>query len=138
MGSSLVERKAKEELEKRYVSAEELLRDHDKVEEFLLRLELKFKEIPKIGDKLAHIPIMVSLVRSYIKKQYTDIPIGSIIAIIGALLYFVSPIDLIPDGIPGVGYFDDAAVVVVCWKFVEVDVDKYQKWRKENGKVVDI
>lgn len=84
------------------------------------------------GDKLANIPVMVSLVRSFAKKEYTDIPIGSIIAITSALIYFVSPIDIVPDSIPLIGYIDDAAVVAVCWKLVESDVKEYVKWREER------
>lgn len=72
-----------------------------------------------------------------IKKEYSDVPIGTIIAIMGALIHFVSPIDIIPDSIPVKGYFDDAAVVAACWKLVESDVEEYQKWRKENGKDLD-
>ena len=81
---------------------------------------------------------MTSLVKSYINKEYTDIPIGSIIAIISALIYFVSPIDIIPDSIPIIGYFDDAAVVAACWKLVDSDIEEYEKWREKNNKIIDI
>lgn len=131
-------KKAEEVLKKGYKKAEKLLEDEDKVERFLQRLEKKLKKVPVAGEKLAVVPIMVSLVRSYIKKEYTDIPIGTIIAILSALIYFVSPIDIIPDSIPVIGYFDDAAVVAACWNFVESDVEEYNKWRKENGKEIDI
>lgn len=77
---------------------------------------------------------MILLVRNYIKKEYTEIPLGSIIAIISALIYVISPADLIPDNIPGIGYLDDAAVVAVCWNLVESDVREYQKWRKMHKK----
>lgn len=131
------EKKAIEELEKGYGEAEELLHDEDKMERFLQRLEKKLKTVPVAGNKLAVVPIMASLVRSYVKKEYTDIPIGTIISVIAALLYFVSPIDFIPDSIPVLGYFDDAAVVAACWKLVESDVEEYIKWRETSGKVID-
>lgn len=130
------EAKAEETLKKGYKEAEEMLKDPDKVERFLQRLEKKLKKVPVAGSKLACIPIMVSLIRSYIKKEYTDIPIGTIIAILSALIYFVSPIDIIPDSIPAIGYFDDAAVVAVCWNFVESDVEEYIEWRRENGREI--
>ena len=79
----------------------------------------------------------MSLIRSYVKKEYTDIPIGSILAIISALIYFVSPIDIVPDFIPGVGYVDDALVIAACLKLVESDVQEYIKWRKANGKEIE-
>jgi len=134
MDNNFDEKKALEELEKGYSEAEEILHDEDKMERFLQRLEKKLKTVPIAGEKLAVVPIMASLIRNYAKKEYTDIPIGTLLAMISALVYFVSPIDIIPDSIPVLGYFDDAAVVAACWKLVESDVDEYVKWRKDNHK----
>ena len=99
------EQKALKELEKGYKEAEKLLENEDKLERFLQRLEKKLKIIPIAGDKLAVVPVMASLLKNYAEKEYTDIPIGTIIAIISALMYFVSPIDFVPDSIPVLGYF---------------------------------
>lgn len=130
------EKKAQEELKKGYKKAEKILKNREKMERFLQRLEKKLKSIPVLGEKLSYIPAMISLLKSYIEKEYTDLPLGTIIAITSALLYFVSPIDLVPDSIPVIGYFDDAAVVAACWKLVESDVKEYLKWREDNNKVV--
>ena len=138
METKFDEKKAEAVLVSNFREAEEMLKDEDKMERFLQRLEKKLKKIPVAGNKLANVPIMISLVRSYIKKEYTDIPIGTIIAIISALIYFLSPIDIVPDSIPLLGYFDDAAVVAACWKLVESDVDEYIKWRKDNNKELNI
>ena len=138
METNFDEQKAQEELNKGFDEAEKLVKDEYKMERFLQRLEKKLKVIPLVGDKLSNVPIMASLIRSYVKKEYTDIPIGSVIAIISGLTYFVSPIDLIPDCIPAVGYLDDAAVIAVCWKMVKSDVDEYVMWREKNNKVLDI
>ena len=78
------------------------------------------------------------MIKSYVKKEYTDVPIGTIIAVISALTYVISPIDLIPDSIPVLGYFDDAAVVAACWKLVESDIEEYTQWREKNNKVLDV
>ncbi|MET0016214.1 DUF1232 domain-containing protein [Oscillibacter sp.] len=138
MDNGFNEQKAQKELEKGYEPAKKLLNDPDKFEKFLQRLEMKLKVIPLAGDRLANIPIMVSLIRSFVKKEYTDIPIGSVIAVTSALIYFVSPIDILPDSIPFLGYIDDAAVIAVCWKLVESDVEEYVKWRDNNGMVLNV
>ena len=138
MDDKLPEQIAQSELEKGYERAEKLLDDHDQLEAFLQRLEKKLKELPHIGEGLSSVPVMASLINSYAKKQYTDIPIGSIVAVVGALLYFVSPVDLIPDMIPGIGLLDDAAVVAACLSLVKIDLDAYSLWREGNGKVMDL
>ena len=132
------EKIANERLKSGYKEAEELLKDNDKLERFLQKLEKKLKVIPLAGDTLAIVPIMISLVKNYIKKEYTDIPLGSIIAIISALSYWLSPFDFIPDAIPGIGQLDDAGVIVACLKLIGSDIDDYQKWREENNKNLDV
>ena len=138
MDSCLGEKEALIELEKGYDEAKEVLNNSDKMERFLQRLERKLKIIPLAGEKLAAGPVMASLIKSYVKKEYTDVPIGTIIAVISALTYVISPIDLIPDSIPVLGYFDDAAVVAACWKLVESDIEEYTQWREKNNKVLDV
>ena len=112
-------------------AAEDLLRNGkpDDVERVLLKLEKKLAEIPKIGDKLAHIPVLISMVRSFIRKEYTALPIGSAVAALTALIYFLSPVDLIPDAVPVIGYLDDAAVLAIVWTLIESDVEAYLEWR---------
>lgn len=122
------------QISKNTKEAEELLKDEDRMERFLERLERKFEKVPVVGKQLSNIPMLVSLVRSYIRKDYRDVPLGSIIAIVSALIYFLSPIDLLPDSIPVLGYVDDAAVFAFVWKMVADDIEEYRKWQEANGK----
>ena len=134
---SNMDKKAQKELEKGYEKAQVVLEDKDKLERLLQRTEKKLKIVPVAGSILAMVPTMVSLIRNYIKKEYTDIPVGTIIAVTSALIYFISPVDIIPDVLPGVGYVDDAAVFTACIKLVASDLDEYKKWREENNKNIE-
>ena len=138
MDTIVTQEEALKELEKGYGKAELILTDEGKLERLLQRLEKKLQSIPKIGDKLSHIPIFASLVKSYVKKEYTEVPVGTIVAVISALVYFVSPIDLIPDVIPGAGHIDDVAVVGACLVLVDTDIKDYIKWRDSHGKKLDL
>lgn len=117
--------------------AKTLLEEPDKLEIVLQKVEKKLKVIPIVGETFSIVPAMISLVRSYIKKEYTEVPLGTILGIISALVYILSPIDLVPD-IPGspVGYLDDAAIIILCLKAgAKDDIEDYQKWKEENNKV---
>ena len=115
------------------LEAERTLKDTQKMNHFFQRLEKKLKVVPGVGNKLADVPIMCSLVYNYVNKKYTEVPIGSIMAIISALTYFISPVDMIPDAVPGLGYVDDASVISLCLLLVHSDLAEYQKWREENN-----
>lgn len=108
--------------------------DEEKFEKFIQKLEKKLKNIPGIGPYLSDLTCAISLVRSYIKREYREIPLGSVIGIVSALIYVVSPIDLIPDPIPGIGFVDDAAAITFALKMFFTDIEDYKKWRRENGK----
>ncbi|CAM2790963.1 membrane protein [Streptococcus acidominimus] len=120
------------ELQSRYQKADQLLRDDAKMEPFLEKLEKKIKWIPFVRQELKMIPILISMVRSYWKKDYTRVPRRTMLAIVSALIYFLSPIDVIPDWIPVLGQIDDALVVATCWKLVNKDVEDYRQWQKER------
>jgi uncharacterized membrane protein YkvA (DUF1232 family) len=51
---------------------------------------------------------------------------GKIVAI-GALLYFILPIDLIPDVLPIVGFADDAAVIASAVAFLNTQLAAYRR-----------
>lgn len=131
------EEKAKKFYEKSYAEAEEILKDENKMERFLQKLEKKLQTIPIAGNALAYVPLMMSLVRSYVKKEYTDLPVATMISVVVALIYFLSPVDLLPDFIPVAGYLDDGAVIIGCLSFALTDLKDYRKWRKENGYEID-
>jgi uncharacterized membrane protein YkvA (DUF1232 family) len=63
--------------------------------------------------------------------------------IIGALIYFCDPNDLIPDHIPGLGFLDDAIYVELIIRELKAEIDSYEEFctfraaeearRKEQG-----
>ncbi len=76
---------------------------------------------------------MISLVKDYWNDNYREVPWWTIAAVVAALLYVLSPVDLIPDFIPFFGLLDDAAVVSVCLLLVEQDLNKYRLWKNSNA-----
>jgi len=84
-------------------------------------------------EKFAHnIKLLFSLIKDYASGKYREVPWTTIAAVIGALLYIFSPIDLVPDFIPVVGLLDDAAVLGLCLKGIGLDLKKYELWKRET------
>ena len=116
-----------------------IIEDENKWVKFKERFEIfikKAKKIPVLGGMIDDIVCMVSLVDSYVKKEYKNIPIATIISIVAALIYLLSPIDIIPDMIPIIGYLDDVAVLLFVLNLgVDKDLEKYRLWQKSNRKL---
>jgi uncharacterized membrane protein YkvA (DUF1232 family) len=68
-----------------------------------------------VGPALRLVPDLVRLVRSLMGDSTT--PLSARLAFGGLLVYLLSPIDLVPDFLPGIGSADDLiiAAVVLRW-----------------------
>ena len=133
MSENLSEEQVKEALESGYAQSEALLNDKDELDDFLYRLEQKINDMPFVGKKFSMIPVMISLVKNYVQGKYTTVPYGTILAVLSALIYFLAPIDIVPDFIPLAGYIDDMAVLGHCMNMVSIDIETYEKWRQAQG-----
>ncbi|PFO06408.1 methyltransferase type 11 [Bacillus sp. AFS076308] len=85
-----------------------------------------------LGDAWDKLQLFVDLVKAYTKGEYKHVQPSTIVTIIGALLYFVSPIDLVPDFIIGLGIFDDAAVIGFTLKKLSKELDQFEQWKSTN------
>ena len=121
--------KAKEALNGFTAQAEEIIKNPQKLEELLQQLEAKLKDVPKAGDALSRIPLMISMVRSYITKEYTEISPKVIASLTGSFIYLVKGKDLIPDKTPLLGYADDIAVFAGALMMCEPELNAYSEWR---------
>ncbi|MBI2683408.1 MAG: DUF1232 domain-containing protein [Acidobacteriales bacterium] len=68
------------------------------------------------------------LVRAWSKGEYRLIPWRSMAMVIGAVLYFLSPIDAIPDFIPVIGFVDDAFIITFVMRAIRRDVQDFREW----------
>jgi len=76
--------------------------------------------------------LVLSLLKDFKNKAYTSIPWKSIALISAAILYFINPFDMIPDILPVFGIADDAVLFATVFKSIQVDLEKYGKWKGIN------
>ncbi len=72
------------------------------------------------------------MVKAYFTGEYRIIPWGSIVKIIAVLIYFISPIDVIPDILPFIGLTDDLALTMWLFSSLKEDFENFEIW--EQGK----
>jgi uncharacterized membrane protein YkvA (DUF1232 family) len=89
-------------------------------------LERKLRDLPGTLSKLVNqVKLLFELVRAYVDGSYRTVPWASIAMSVAAVLYFLAPIDLIPDFIPVLGYLDDALVVRFAIGAIQADLRNY-------------
>lgn len=94
----------------------------------------KFEHAGPLGRYIGDVKLLISLVKDYWSGEYRSIPWWAMSAVVFTLLYVVSPVDLIPDFIPVIGYMDDAAVLSVCLVLVEQELAGYKQWKIQKAK----
>ena len=77
--------------------------------------------------------LLVPLIKDYWKGNYRDVSIKSIVIFLAALIYIISPIDLLSDYLIGLGQIDDVAILGLSLLFLEKELRKYKEWKDRAG-----
>ena len=124
---------AKGLLDQGIAEAQNLIANPSKVDDLLVQLEEKLKTVPAIGETLSDVPLMIAMVKAWVKKEYTVVSPKVIACLVGAVIYLVKKKDLIPDRIPLIGIADDLAVMGLALKLSEAELKAFSQWRANQG-----
>lgn len=101
--------------------------------------------IAKAGKKLAatshsrlsgtqeNLILFLDLLNCYVRGTYRGVSNETLVAIAAAVLYFLVPLDLIPDFILAWGFLDDIAVVSYIYHQVSDELEKFKDWRSQHN-----
>ena len=82
---------------------------------------------------IQNLKLILPLIRDYWKGTYRDVSIKSIVIFLVGLVYIISPVDLIPDYIIGLGQIDDVAILGLSLYFLEKDLLRYKAWKDRQA-----
>ena len=120
--------------------AEAYIQQPTRLKQLLTDAYQKASEKNDVGS-LAHeawttMQSLFRLVRAAASGEYTGIPGTTIAAAVAVLIYFLSPIDLIPDFIPVLGLLDDVALVAWFSTTIKHELEKFADWEGSSALVV--
>ncbi|MDR6225263.1 YkvA family protein [Desmospora profundinema] len=79
----------------------------------------KVKRVGGIGQVVEKLKVLYYYFRDPETSRWKKALAGA------ALLYFIMPIDVIPDYLPVVGYVDDGAAVVIVWRVLSKELERF-------------
>ena len=126
---------SKESSIKEYISkAKKIINDDEKLKKLIEDVLKKLKEISsdkktsaKLNDSLR---LFIRIINAYTSKEYTYVPWKTICLIVAGLIYFIYPVDLIPDFILVSGLIDDVALIAWIYESIQDDIEKFLEWEK--------
>ena len=93
--------------------------------EKLHNLKFEDSKISRLGNNLR---VIIRIIQAYVNGSYRELPWKSLLSLLGGLIYFMMPIDLIPDFIPFTGLLDDFTVVMVISGAFQQDIEDFLTW----------
>ena len=116
--------------------AEEYAKNPNKLQRLIFNAKDKLMQMEDrrhtLKNVVRHVSVFIRMIKDYKTGYYPHLPWKSLLSIVGGLLYFVNPFDVIPDFIPGIGMLDDITLLAWVYKSIENEVEDYLDWEKER------
>jgi uncharacterized membrane protein YkvA (DUF1232 family) len=90
--------------------------------------------LSEIWDKLQ---LLFECVKSWSTGDYRNISKKTMIMVISAIIYFISPFDLIPDFLAGLGIVDDVAVIGYIIRQISSELDQFKAWKEKSSNIIE-
>lgn len=73
------------------------------------------------------------LLVAWARRSYREVSAASLVLLVAALLYFVTPVDVIPDTLGALGFVDDLAVIQTVVETVRDELDQFRDWEERRA-----
>ena len=89
-----------------------------------------FEMLRMLGRLWADLPSLVRLLRAWKNGSYRGLSARTMASLAAAVLYLLSPVDLVPDFIPGIGLIDDVVVLALLLQSLAQDLAAFRAWEQ--------
>jgi uncharacterized membrane protein YkvA (DUF1232 family) len=81
------------------------------------------------GHFRAKLRLLWMVLRDYANGSYRKVPWKAVAALAAAVVYVLSPLDLVPDLLVPLGFTDDVVAVALTWGLVKRELRAYCEWK---------
>lgn len=74
---------------------------------------------------------MLRLLLRWASRSYRQVSWTPLVVIVGALVYFVTPLDAIPDALGAIGFVDDVTVIHTAVQSVREELRQFRAWEQQ-------
>ncbi|MCK9506165.1 MAG: DUF1232 domain-containing protein [Porticoccaceae bacterium] len=119
--------------------AAKVLKKPEKLSKLVREASHKADRLDKgpIGETKDNLFSLFRLAKAYSTGEYRSISWSNLVLVVASIIYFVTPIDLIPDFLLAMGYFDDAALLAWTVKAIGEELNQFKLWEKNQRPATD-
>ena len=114
--------------------AEKAVHEPGRLYELLKKATHKIERLGRktFGNTWDEVILLKELVQEWSTGDYQDVSKRTIILIVAAIVYLVTPFDAVPDFLLGWGYLDDLAILKLVIGQVKTELDKFKRWKQQR------
>lgn len=73
------------------------------------------------------------LLVAWMQRSYRHVSAASVALLVATLIYFVAPLDVIPDTLGAIGFVDDVAVIQTAVETVRDELERFRAWENPQA-----
>ncbi len=111
---------------------EGIIRQEQKLIELVRNVGEKISKVgrnSKVKKFIQPIQIFIRMIKAHFRGEHR-IALSTLGLIVLALVYFLSPIDIIPDFLGVLGFADDLSVVMAVYAKVKDEIEQFLEWER--------
>jgi len=131
--------RSKKRLQRLTRTAEALLKQPNRLREKLVNARKKLGQTDsgQLQGIKSQLTELIEFSQDMLRGNYQTIDVKTPVMAVAAILYFLLPIDSIPDFILGLGYLDDVTVITFVFRQLSNELEKYRAWRADAQPEID-
>ncbi len=91
------------------------------------------KNHPRVKQAVQPIMIFKRMIYAH-KSGAHKLSMKTLSLLVLGILYFVTPLDIIPDFLPLIGYADDISVVIAIFNALKSEIEEFLEWERSQLK----
>lgn len=114
---------------------EVIVRQEQKLVELVQNVVIKLSKVannPKVKKFTQPVQIFIRMIKAHFRGEH-KIAFSTLGLIVLALVYFLSPVDFIPDFLGVLGFADDLSVVMAVYAKVRDEVEQFLEFERTQG-----
>ena len=116
-----------------------VINEQSQVKELLWQVSQKLQKIngsnKQINELMDLIQLFLRMIKKSLAGEYSAFSHKTLLSFVFGLLYFVTPMDVVPDFIPLLGFSDDLSIVYFIIKNFKLDIEAFKVWELNQESV---
>ena len=117
---------------KMFRQAKRILEEQSQVKALFGQVSKKLQTLSgshkQINELLEHVQLFLRMIKKSFTGEYSSFSNKTLLSLVFGLLYFVTPMDVVPDFIPLLGFSDDLSIIYFIIKNFKSDIEAFKVW----------